>query len=115
MPTVAPPAVTIPGIFSARGNTSVSGPGQNAFENFSASIRPFRHAGLRHFIAGDVDDDGIVRRPAFDLENFGDGIFIQRVGGQAIDRFRRQRHDFARAQQFRRAADGFLKKLRRVS
>jgi uncharacterized membrane-anchored protein len=34
--------------------------------------------------------------------------------GEAIDRFRRQRHDFAGAQQFGGAADGFLEKLRRV-
>ena len=114
MPTVAPPAVTMSGISFARGSTSVSGPGQNAFASFSASAGQFAHAAFRHFIAGHVDDDGIVRRPAFDLENFGDGLFVQRVGGQAINRFRRQRHDFAGAQQFRRAADGFLKKLRRV-
>ena len=37
MPTVAPPAVTLSGISSARGNTKVSGPGQNALENFPAS------------------------------------------------------------------------------
>ena len=49
---------------------------------------------------------GIVCRPAFDLENFCDGLFVQRVGGQAINRFRRQRDDFARAQQFRRAFHG---------
>ena len=61
-----------------------------------------------------MDDDGIVRRTALDLENFCDGLFVQRVGGEAINRFRRQRDDFARAQQFRRAEDGFLKKLRRV-
>ena len=70
---------------------------------------------LRHFVAGDMDDDGIVCRPAFDLKNFGDGLFIQRIGGQAIDRFGRQRDDFAGAQQFRRAPDGVLKKLRRVT
>ena len=37
MPTVSPPAVTTSGIFSARGKTSVSGPGQKAFENLPAS------------------------------------------------------------------------------
>ena len=71
-------------------------------------------ATLRHGQAGDVDDDGIVRRAALDLENLGDGLFIQRVGGEAIDRFRRQRGDFASAQQIRRAADGGLEQLRRV-
>ncbi len=74
----------------------------------------FCHAAFRHFIAGDVDDDGIVRRAALDLKNFGDGFFVQRICREAINRFRRQRDDFAGAQQFRRAPDGFLKKLRRV-
>ena len=113
-PTVAPPAVTMSGISFARGSTSVSGPGQNALANFSAGSGHAVDAAFRHFDAGDVDDDRIVRRPAFDLENFGDGLFVQRVGGQAINRFRRQRDDFAGAQQFRRALHGGVKKRRRV-
>ena len=61
-----------------------------------------------------MNNDRIVCRPAFDLENFGDGLFVQCVGGQAIDRLRRQRHDFARAQQFRRLFYSGIKKRRRV-
>ena len=61
-----------------------------------------------------MDDDWIVRRPSFDLENFCDGLCIQRVCGEAINRFRRQRDDFARAKQFRGAADGGAEKFRRV-
>jgi len=76
--------------------------------------RPAGHASFCHFIAGNVDDDGIVCRTALDLENFCDGSFIQRVCREAINRFRRQRDDFARAQKFRRAEDGLLKKLRCV-
>ena len=52
---------------------------------------------------------GLCRRPAFDLENFGDGLFVQRIGGEPINRFRRQRDDFAGAQQFRRARTAFEK------
>ncbi len=44
-----------------------------------------------------MDDDGIVRRAAFNLKNSGDGRRIQRVRGQPINRFRRQRNDFAGA------------------
>ena len=36
-PTVAPPAVTLSGIFSERGSTSVNGPGQKAAVSLSAS------------------------------------------------------------------------------
>ena len=61
-----------------------------------------------------MNDDWIVRRSSFDLENFCDGIFIQRVCREAINSFRRERDDFAGAEQFRRTADGFLKKSRRV-
>ena len=99
----------MPGISFARGNTSVNGPGQKALANLSALSGHRFTQRLRHFNAGDMDDDRIVRRPAFDLENFCDGLFIQRVGGEAIDRFRRQRDHFAGAQQFRRAADGLGK------
>ena len=45
-----------------------------------------------------MDDDGIVRGPAFDSINFGDGFGVERVCGQAVNGFRRQRDDFARAQ-----------------
>ena len=48
------------------------------------------------------------------LENFRDGIFVESICCEAINRFGRQRDDFARAQKFRCAADSFLKKLRRV-
>ena len=40
-PTVSPPAVTTSGIISARGKTSVSGPGQKAFESLPASSGQF--------------------------------------------------------------------------
>ena len=45
------------GISFARGNTSVSGPGQNAFASFSAFAGQIFHAAFRHFNTGDVDDD----------------------------------------------------------
>ena len=44
-----------------------------------------------------------------------DGPSVQRVGREAVNRFRRQRGHFAGAQQFRRAFHGSGKQLRRVS
>ena len=69
----------------------------------------------RHFVAGNVNEDGIVRGPAFDLENFCDRLFVQRVRGEAVNGFRRQRHNFTGAQQFGGTADSLLKKRRSVS
>ena len=77
-------------------------------------IRPRPDAAFGHFDARDVNNNRIVRRPAFDLENFGDGFFVERIGGQAINRLRRQRHNFTRAQQFRRAFHGGIKQRGRV-
>ena len=113
-PTVGPPAVTMPGISSARARTSVNGPGQNARASFSGARRPVGRTASGHFDARDVDNNRIVRRPALDLENFCDRLYVQRVGGQAVNRFRRQRHDFAGAQQFRRAFYRRFKQRRRV-
>ncbi len=59
-----------------------------------------------------MNDDGIVRGPAFDLKNFGDGFFIQRIGRKAINRLGRQRHHFTRTQQVGRAFYSGLKKCR---
>ena len=53
---------------------------------------------FRHFIARDVNDDGIVRRPALGLENFSDGFLVQRVCREAINRFGWQRDHFTGAQ-----------------
>ncbi len=61
---------------------------------------------FRHFDSSDVNDDWIIGRTPFDLENFGDGLRVQCVGGEAIDRFGRQRDDFPGAEQVRRALDG---------
>ena len=89
--------------------------GPEGFGQFSGQFRPVCARSVRAIsLPATWTMMGLCAGPAFDLENFGDGFFIQRVGGEAINRFRRQRHDFAGAQQFRRAADGFLKKLRRV-
>ena len=81
---------------------------------FFRRVRPRRDAAFCHFDARDMDNNRIIRRTAFDSENFGDGLFVQCVRGQAIDRFRRQRHDFACAQQFRRALHRGVKQRGRV-
>jgi hypothetical protein len=52
------------------------------------------HAAFRHFVAGDVYDDWIVRRTPFDFENLCDGMRFESICSQAINRFRRQRDDF---------------------
>ena len=100
------------GISFARGSTSVSGPGQNAFANLSALSGQSLTQRFAISRLDDVNDDGIVRRPAFDPENFCDRLSIQRIGGQAINRFRRQRNHFAGTQQVRRAGYGGLEKAR---
>ncbi len=61
--------------------------------------RPVRDAALRHVEARDMNDDGIVRGPAFDLEDAPDRVRVQRAGRQPIHRFRRQRDHLAGAQQ----------------
>ena len=61
-----------------------------------------------------MDDDGIVRGPAFDLENFTNGGGIQRIRGKAVNRFRRQRYHLAGAQPFCRPFHGGSKQRRRV-
>ena len=76
--------------------------------------RPAFHAARGHVEAGDVDDDGIGCRPAFNFEDFGDGGFIERVGGEAVDRFCGKRNDLAGAEQFHRAFHGGGEQCRRV-
>ena len=66
-------------------------------------LRPMSDAAFRHGHAGDMDDDGVVCRAPFNLEEALDGGRVQRVRRQAIDCFRRERHHLACAQQFRRA------------
>ena len=61
-----------------------------------------------------MNDDGIVRRTALDFVNARDGARIERIGGQAVNRFRRQRDDLARVEDFRGALDGSVEQPRRV-
>ncbi len=62
-----------------------------------------------------MNNDGIICRTTLDLKNFGNGFFIQRVGGETIDGFSGECHNFTGAEQFDRTTNGFLKKLRRMS
>jgi len=105
-PTVVPPAVTASGISSACGNTIVRRAGPERPRQLVCQRRPVRHAAPGHSISATWTMIGIVGWTTFDLENFGDGVCVQRVGGEAVDRFRGQRDDFPGAEQIRRALDG---------
>ena len=89
-------------------------PGPKCPRQLFRRVRPRLGAALGHFDARDVDNNRIVRRPAFDLENFGNGFFVKSVGREAIDRFRRQCHHFTSTQQFRRSFHGGIKQRGRV-
>jgi hypothetical protein len=89
-------------------------PGPKCPRQYFRRARPRRCAAFCHFDARDMDNDRIVRRPAFDLENFCNGFFVESAGRQTIDRFRRQGHNFTGAQQFRRAFHSSSKECGRV-
>ena len=76
--------------------------------------RPIRHTAPRHFFAGDVHDDRIVRRSPFDLKNPGDGPRVQRIGSEAVNGFSGQRDQFTGAEQLRCARHGGVEQRRRV-
>ena len=61
-----------------------------------------------------MDDNGVVRRAAFDFKNPPDRARVERIGRQTIDRFGRQRDQFAGPEQFRRARHGGVEQRRRV-
>jgi hypothetical protein len=69
-----------------------------------------RHAAFRHFDAATWTMIGLFAGRPLIWKILATAFFVQRIGGQAINRFRRQRHDFAGAQQFRRAFHGGGKK-----
>ena len=49
-----------------------------------------------HFLwLGHVEDQGIVLGAALGLKNFQDGVFVQAVGAQAVDRLRGDCHQTA--------------------
>ena len=56
--------------------------------------------------AGDMQNEGVVLRPALSQEDFGDCVFIQTVGPQAVDRFRGDGHQLTTANDFRRDGGG---------
>ena len=78
----------------ASGSTSVSGPGQKASASFSDSGSKTRDL-ARHRHARDMGDQRIEARPAFCLEDAGDGLAIGRVAGKAVDGLGRDRDDLA--------------------
>ncbi len=89
-------------------------PGPKRLSQFVREFRPILHATFRHFIAGDVNNDGVVGRTTFDFKNSCDSLGVERICREAVNSFRRQCDDFTGTKKFRRAADGFLKKFRRM-
>ncbi len=60
----------------------------------------------RHLQAGDVADERVEAWPLLGGKDFGHGLAVGGVGGQAIDGLRRQRHKLSGAQHLRRLRDG---------
>ena len=79
----------------ASGSTRVSGPGQKASASFSDSGSKTAIS-LAMTMPGDMGDQRIEARPAFRLEDAGDGFAIGRVAGEAVDRLGRDRDDLDR-------------------
>ena len=65
--------------------------------------RPFGDTPSGHALANHVHDDRVMRRAALGLIDSGHRPLIQRIGRQAIDRFRRERHKGPRLQRLGRA------------
>ena len=63
---------------------------------------------------GDVDDEGVVRRPALGREDARHRGGVESVGAEAVDRLRREGHQPAGAQDRGRASDGVSVGLLRV-
>ena len=76
--------------------------------------RPITGAPPGHLDPVDVNDDGVLCRPAFDCVDAFDRIGIQSVGGKPVHRFRGQSHHLASGQQFYGVRDSHLKQLGRV-
>src|SRR5258705_256793 len=77
--------------------------GPKRFCQFFRSIVPIGNALGSQLPACDVNNDRIMRRTPLDFKNLADGVRIQRIRGQTINRLRRDRYDLARAQQRGRA------------
>ena len=75
---------------------------------------PGPNACARHVETADVDNDWVVRRAAFQVEDAGDRGRKKRIGGEAVDSFSGQRDKFAGAEQVSGPTDGSLKQFRRV-
>ena len=75
---------------------------------------PLPRAFPGHFNPGDVNNDRVMSRPAFYLENAFYRMGVKSVGSQPINGLRRHGHYPPSTQQVSRCFDGFLKKRRRV-
>ena len=76
--------------------------------------RPLCDAAICQLDARDVNDDRVMRRPTFDIEDPRDRFRIQRVGSQPVNRFRGQGHDLPFAPQLDRPLDGCSEQARSV-
>jgi hypothetical protein len=105
MPTVSCEPVTASGTLVERRRISVSGPGQNHSTSDRASPdMPTTHP-VECARVGDVHDERMIGGPALQREDARDRERIGRVGAQAVDGLRRERHHVARSQHAGRALD----------
>jgi hypothetical protein len=92
------PAVTMSGIRSAFGRTTVSGPGQKRATSRRAASGHAATTVEQRRRFGEVDDQRIERRPVLDVEDARDGGVVGGVGAEAVDRLGGEGDDAAGAQ-----------------
>ena len=85
----------MPGTAFERGRTKSQRSGPERPGQFFGEDRPIRSTAPGHFQTGDVYDNRIYRRSAFDFINAPYSLRIKSVRRQAINRFGGQRHHFS--------------------
>ena len=76
--------------------TIVSGPGMNRRISSHATSGISTATRADVVLGGHLDRQRVVRRPALDFEYAGDGIGIERIGGETVDGLGRERDQFPR-------------------
>ena len=60
---------------------------------------------------GEVDDERVEGGAVFGGEDFGDGVWVESIGGEAVDGFGGEGDGFASGEEFDGSVDGILKKI----
>lgn len=88
-------------------------PRPETFGECSRLLRPVGNDGLQHRLVRDVNDQRIDGRPALRVEDSLHGERVESVCPETVDRFRRERDQAARANDFRsRHKRGHIRVLR---